>query len=452
MKSVAFLLLVFLTDGVSCDVCTYQDVLDYLNLTTGNNVFKLTRPVLDHRHATVVKLNIILFAILGVVEKTQTFVPFVWSSTRWNNERISWNPDKFCGISHVSVPKSLLWKPDLLIYEMIQKDDSPQVQSMIISYDGTVSMDENLRVFSTCHMDVHKFPFDTQECNISISSANHCIDEMRIIPISNSTRATQFSHQVIKTQGEWEFLHLTVSTQNFSFEERKWEMLTYAFTIKRRPLLHVINFLLPVLFFLALDLASFFIADYRGEKLGFKVTVLLAISVLLLILNEILPSMSNKTPLIATYCIVIFALMLVSLLETILVTYLMDKDSQEKLNHECSWGDKNDEVNTKSCQEENKGQTFCSRICTVSDGEKQHELLPVVEEVNNGIHSPESNTLLSILEELKKLQTALFLHLNCRKKQGNSSCWARRINRAFFIFYLITVLLFLSFIFMEWNS
>ncbi|XP_024141051.2 5-hydroxytryptamine receptor 3C-like [Oryzias melastigma] len=99
---------------------------------------------------------------------------------------------------------------------------------MIISYDGTVSMDENLRVFSTCHMDVHKFPFDTQECNISISSANHCIDEMRIIPISNSTRATQFSHQVIKTQGEWEFLHLTVSTQNFSFEERKWEMLTYA--------------------------------------------------------------------------------------------------------------------------------------------------------------------------------------------------------------------------------
>ncbi|XP_024132742.1 5-hydroxytryptamine receptor 3B [Oryzias melastigma] len=224
------------------------------------------------------------------------------------------------------------------------------------------------------------------------------------------------------------------------------------FTIKRRPLLHVINFLLPVLFFLALDLASFFIADYRGEKLGFKVTVLLAISVLLLILNEILPSMSNKTPLIATYCIVIFALMLVSLLETILVTYLMDKDSQEKLNHECSWGDKNDEVNTKSCQEENKGQTFCSRICTVSDGEKQHELLPVVEEVNNGIHSPESNTLLSILEELKKLQTALFLHLNCRKKQGNSSCWARRINRAFFIFYLITVLLFLSFIFMEWNS
>lgn len=33
----------------------------------------------------------------------------------------------------------------------------------------------------------------------------------------------------------------------------------------------------------------------------------------------------------ATYCIVIFALMLLSLLETILVIYLLDKSSQEKL-------------------------------------------------------------------------------------------------------------------------
>lgn len=71
--------------------------------------------------------------------------------------------------------------------------------------------------------------------------------------------------------------------------------------MKRRPLLHVINFLLPILFFLTLDLSSFFISDHRSEKLGFKVTILLAISVLLLILNEILPAMSNRTPLIGSY-------------------------------------------------------------------------------------------------------------------------------------------------------
>ncbi|TWW82263.1 5-hydroxytryptamine receptor 3A [Takifugu flavidus] len=106
-------------DAVSLKkVCSYQDVLDHLNLTTDNNVFRLTRPVLDHTQPTTVELDIILFAILSVVEKTQTFIPFIWASMRWNNHRISWDPEEFCGITKVSVPQDILWKPDLFIYEI----------------------------------------------------------------------------------------------------------------------------------------------------------------------------------------------------------------------------------------------------------------------------------------------------------------------------------------------
>lgn len=53
--------------GVSCKVCSYQDVLDYLNMTVDTSVFKLTRPVLDHTHTTAVKTDLILYAILSVV-------------------------------------------------------------------------------------------------------------------------------------------------------------------------------------------------------------------------------------------------------------------------------------------------------------------------------------------------------------------------------------------------
>lgn len=55
-------------DAVSLKkVCSYQDVLDHLNLTTDSNVFRLTRPVLDHTQPTTVELDIILYAILSVV-------------------------------------------------------------------------------------------------------------------------------------------------------------------------------------------------------------------------------------------------------------------------------------------------------------------------------------------------------------------------------------------------
>ena len=68
--------------------------------------------------------------------------------------------------------------------------------------------------------------------------------------------------------------------------------------MKRKAVLYIVNFLLPVLCFLSLDMASFLISDGEGEKLGFKVTVLLAVTVLQLILNDILPATSNRMPII----------------------------------------------------------------------------------------------------------------------------------------------------------
>ncbi|KAM4526360.1 5-hydroxytryptamine receptor 3A-like [Fundulus diaphanus] len=462
MTCAAFLLLLIITNGGSCKVCSYQDVLDYLNLTADSSIFKLTRPVLDHTHITVVKLDIIVYAILAVVEKTQTFVPFIWVSMQWTNEHISWDPAQFCGITKISIPKDLLWKPDLFIYEMTEKDASPQNPNLMVTFDGMVIAGDDIRVVSTCKMDVHKFPFDTQECSISISSAMHCsiyclisiyslptVEEMRVLPSSNSSLVTKFSQQIMKTQGEWEFLRMSVNNTILVYDNRSWDLVIYTVTIKRRPLLHVINFLLPILFFLTLDLASFFISDHQGEKLGFKVTVLLAISVLLLILNEILPAMSNKTPLIAAYCIVIFALMLLSLLETILVTYLIEKDElglqeNQENNHK--------DTKTKNCDKEDEKRAVCESICRDSEKDRQHELLPVLEEVNSSLQSGESHVMLLILDELRKLQKTVYLHFGYREERVKLVSWAKRINRSFFICYIITVSLFLYLIFREWIS
>ncbi len=63
-------------------------------------------------------------------------------------------------------------------------------------------------------------------------------------------------------------------------------------------MLYVINLIVPLFYLLVLDLASFFISEARGEKLSFKVTVLLSISVLLLILQDMLPSTEDSLPMI----------------------------------------------------------------------------------------------------------------------------------------------------------
>lgn len=62
-------------------------------------------------------------------------------------------------------------------------------------------------------------------------------------------------------------------------------------------MLYIINLIVPLFYLLLLDLASFFISEARAEKLSFKVTILLAISVLLLILQDMLPSTEDHLPL-----------------------------------------------------------------------------------------------------------------------------------------------------------
>ena len=58
-------------------VCSYHDILDHLNLTRDNEVYTSTRPVLDHTHLTLVRMDLALYAILAVVSLWFVFLR-VW--------------------------------------------------------------------------------------------------------------------------------------------------------------------------------------------------------------------------------------------------------------------------------------------------------------------------------------------------------------------------------------
>ncbi|KAK2820595.1 hypothetical protein Q5P01_023554 [Channa striata] len=455
-----FLCLLFLTDAVNCqDNCSYQDVLNYLNLTMNNELFIMTRPVKNYKQPTYVSLEVLLYAILDVVEKEQKFIPYVWTVTRWHNDFISWDPNQFCGIDNVSVPTEILWKPDLTIEEMTEKDKAPPSPYLTISDKGDVEVQNDQVLVSTCRMHTYNFPFDIQSCNLSFKSVIHTAKDLRLQPSDNSSEATEWSREVMRTQYEWLFINMTVTANNAS-DPLGQDIVVYTITMKRRSVLYIANFLLPVLFFLCLDLASFLISDRGGEKLSFKVTVLLAVTVLQLILNEILPSSSNKIPLIAVYCIGIFALMMLSLFETIFVMYLMEKDSEsestetagdQSLSESC---DKQGKANFYSCHRELQKWIQSACVCDVSADETPSELLPVAEEDNSTKLREEYHALEKLSDELKAMEKTLALLLNSRKEEEKPGYWtrlAKRLNKVFFIFYVTIVSLFLVFIFLKWN-
>ncbi|XP_055037078.2 5-hydroxytryptamine receptor 3C-like [Misgurnus anguillicaudatus] len=178
-----------------------------------------------------------------------------------------------------------------------------------------------LSLTTTCKMDLYMFPFDTQHCNLTLQSLACTEEQLKLYEGYSSKDLTLESQDIFQTEGEWELLNITTSTT---------ESDTVWITIKRRPLLYIINLIFPVFCFLVLDVASFFIRASATDKLSFKVTLLLSISVLLLILNDKLPSTASKIPLIGIYCGGIFTLIGLSILETIFVNFLITVGEETK--------------------------------------------------------------------------------------------------------------------------
>ncbi|XP_050962639.1 5-hydroxytryptamine receptor 3A [Labeo rohita] len=287
------------------------------------------RPVLKWKTPTYVFVDLLVTSITEVNEKAQSLSTQVTVIHGWVNQFTVWNPDDFCGITECSVKKDMIWTPDISITESIKTEFATMENQYVqLLNAGIVVTSNTFTVTMACKMNLHQFPFDVQSCTFTLQSPIHTTEELIINPVSDASFLTLSSKKAFQTQGEWELLSLNTSKANVSTFGHPQDQLIYKITIKRRPLLYVINFLMPVLYFLILDLASFFIDSSGGEKLGFKVTLLLSVSVLLLLLQDMLPSTANDIPLIGIYCIVIFTLMAISVLETIFVNFLIAKGNR----------------------------------------------------------------------------------------------------------------------------
>ncbi|KAF3853323.1 hypothetical protein F7725_014011 [Dissostichus mawsoni] len=262
----------------------YEDVLNYLNLT--ENKERLVRPTKHFKTPTWVFLQMSIMAILDVREIDQTFVSFVGIYMKWEDPHIFWIREDFGGLDRMRVPSDLLWKPDLMIEEMIEKDKDVPIPFITIHSNGFVEHVRDLMVVSTCRMQIYKFPFDIQSCTLSLKSIIYPEEELQFDVLTDNRLITEWTRQMMRNESEWFLIDITVQPQSVPRFYQKQSVVIYTIRMKRRSALYIVNFLVPILFFFCLDLASFLMSDSGSEKVSFKVTVLLAVTVMQLILTR----------------------------------------------------------------------------------------------------------------------------------------------------------------------
>ncbi|XP_060934685.1 5-hydroxytryptamine receptor 3C [Limanda limanda] len=288
-------------------------------------VFNLSaiRPVTNISTITNVNISFILYGILGVDEKAQILTTLIWQSVSWRNEFISWDPQQ-CGSSSITVPRKLLWVPDVVINEFMEKNSAPFTPYIYVYSDGLVSDALPVRVVSSCRLDIYMFPFDIQNCTFSFNSYVYRKSALQIDLPGHAGEIFQMSKEMMTTMGEWELIGITVKKFVFNADfDNFYEELRFYVSMKRRSTLYVVNLLIPSCFLITVDLFSFLLPPQAVDRSSFKMTLILGYTVFLLIMNDLLPVTGNTIPLMNVFLSLCLGLMVASLLETILITNLL---------------------------------------------------------------------------------------------------------------------------------
>ncbi|XP_006201115.1 5-hydroxytryptamine receptor 3C [Vicugna pacos] len=298
-------------DQHGVDPATFQAVFDR----------KAFRPVTNLSLPTHVNISFTLSAILKVDIHRQLLTSFLWITMTWDNPFISWNPEECVGSHKVTVLAENLWLPDIFITESMDVDGAPSGLIAYVSSGGQIQYDRPVKVTSICNLDIFYFPFDQQNCTLTFRSFLYTVDSMLLGMAQELWMITDVSRNIIQTQGEWELLDIKKATPKMLVGRSLYDQIMFYVAIRRRPRLYVINLLVPSSFLMAIDTLSFFLPAESENRAPFKITLLLGYNVFLLMMNDLLPA--SGTPLISVYFALCLSLMVVSLLETILITYLL---------------------------------------------------------------------------------------------------------------------------------
>lgn len=49
-------------------------------------------------------------------ERNQVLIAYLWIRQKWNDAYLRWNKEDYDGLEVIHIPSSLVWRPDLVLY------------------------------------------------------------------------------------------------------------------------------------------------------------------------------------------------------------------------------------------------------------------------------------------------------------------------------------------------
>uniref|UniRef100_A0A672M049 Uncharacterized protein n=1 Tax=Sinocyclocheilus grahami TaxID=75366 RepID=A0A672M049_SINGR len=250
------------------------------------NYTNALRPVEDTDNIINVTLQITLLQIIDMVmtHKTRSSQHYLWIRQVWFDAYLTWNKTDYDGLDTIRIPSSYVWRPDIVLYNNADDQFSSSMETnVVIRHDGQIMRDQPAITKSSCKVDVFYFPFDAQQCCLTFGSWTHNGNQMDLHNALDSADLADFVENK-------NIIHYGCCSDPYSD-------ITYTLHLKRRASFYIFNLLIPCTMISFLAPLGFYLPADSGEKVSLGVTVLLALTVFQLLVDESM-SPSENVPLI----------------------------------------------------------------------------------------------------------------------------------------------------------
>ncbi|XP_035797183.1 5-hydroxytryptamine receptor 3B isoform X2 [Amphiprion ocellaris] len=271
------------------------------------------RPVHNWTSTTTVYIDLILQSVLDVV---------------WTDEFLVWDPEEFDGINEISLSSDAIWIPDVIVSEFVEEGKSPPIPYVYVNSSGSVKNYRPIQAVLACSLEMYAFPFDKQNCSLTFRSWLHSVKEIDLA-LWRSAEAIANDKREFMNDGEWELLSIPSQYRQIRQDDTDYAHIQFNVLIRRRPLLYVVGLLIPSIFLMLVDVISFYLPLNSGTRIAFKISILLGYTVFRVNMMDELPVTAVRTPLIGVFFAACMALLMLSLIKSILVVKLLHHSEKE---------------------------------------------------------------------------------------------------------------------------
>ncbi|GFO16957.1 neuronal acetylcholine receptor subunit alpha-3 [Plakobranchus ocellatus] len=256
-------------------------------------------------------------------DKRQEFVTNGFLGLEWTDEIVAWDPAAYNNIYMIHINPKDIWRPRMILLNTLDARDlfDDDYSPTFIVFDGSVSWFPGSLFPASCKLNLEKFPFDRQNCSLSMLAMGWFNTELNFYTDSGGVELDNFV-----VNGEWEI----ISTN-----------LTVQFILQRRSGFFILNIVMPVVLLSFLNIIVFLIPVDSGEKISYGITVLLALAVFMSIVSDMLPRSSDVVPLVTIYLFVLLIISVLTVLVAIIIVWLHHKDEKESKRQKVSTSYKN---------------------------------------------------------------------------------------------------------------